>query len=160
VRPNPSSPTRRVTGQQRERHVRIEISIFHAKKRLTETVKKTHRCYKYFCELMSDAFFVTSPTDWERERVRATQLIHKQNKKKNMTLAKAAERARKAMKRFRAKYNAACRRIVTDPERLEKRIRQVIELFTHVKDATTDSSSASKKCRRYQFFQYSWYHPS
>jgi hypothetical protein len=118
VRPNQSSPARQVSGQQHKEHVRIKLDIFHAKKRLTDTVKKTHRCYNYFCELMSDAFFVTSPKDWERERAWVTQLIHKQNKKKNMTLAKAAERARKAMKRFRAKYTAACRRIVTDPERL------------------------------------------
>jgi hypothetical protein len=61
MRPNPSSPARPVTDKQQHFHVRIKLDIFHAKKRLTDTVKKTHGCYKYFCELMSDAFFVTSP---------------------------------------------------------------------------------------------------
>jgi hypothetical protein len=126
--------------------VRIKLDIFHAKKRLTDTVKKTHGGYKYFCELCL-MHSLSRRQKTGRERARVTQLIHKQNKKKNMTLAKAAECACKAMKRFQAKYTASCRRILvfTDPERLEKRIRQVIELFAHVKDANTDEAFLSKK---------------
>ena len=122
---------------ERWKLVRIKLDIFHAKKRLTKHLNELHGCYPYFCKLISEAFFITSPEDWNIVHKKVINKIRSKKEDKESTEGEIMEQITKQMKKNRTELNKECRRAVPDPKILEKRLTAVVVLFANVKDAKT-----------------------
>lgn len=130
------------------RHNRLKLDIFHAKQRITDAVKTTHGCYLYFCKLLSEAFFITSPEDWDLVREKVVQKVEddiKRLKQKGVTEKEIAKRVRRELKKNRVKYSQECRRNVPSPDVLEKRLESVVRVFANVRDAKTGEAFFSQR---------------
>ncbi len=135
-----SRPWRRTRQWQDNK---IKLDIFHSKQRLKTTVKKTHGCYNYFCELLTDAFFIVSEADWKHEESKMMEATQKA--KPSVPVSEIAKNVRKVMTQKRRMFEKACRRVVPDPETLEHRLKSVVTIFANVEDAKTGEKFFSQR---------------
>jgi hypothetical protein len=129
---HPAAPATAERVSRRKRAVfkcgcRVKCDVYHWLQRILETILKTHGAFQYLCARLSDAVFIVDPDDLERVR----QVVMR-----TMDL-KDDKEWRRYMNQHWWKLLKHCRRYISPPEELVKRLEIVFELYNDLPDAKT-----------------------
>jgi hypothetical protein len=102
------------------------LDLFHAMRRITDTISKSHGAHRLFCCLLRDCFFMIYKEDSAKVDICLKEL-------KGYTDAEV-----KAFKRSNySKYISYCRRVVPPKELIVSRLQRLIDVFRDLKDSFT-----------------------
>jgi hypothetical protein len=102
------------------------LDLFHAMRRVTDTISKCHGVHRLFCCLLRDCFFMIYKEDSEK-----VDLCLRELKGYTPSEVKAFKRANYT------KYISYCRRVVPPKKQIIARLQRLIDVFRDLQDSTT-----------------------